>query len=128
MIAQPAHSIHDLVHEAAYLSLVTFSPTTSQIRDVLLRMALSNDTLSGQALFYALVAFSSLRRSGPNQDALKFKIAALNTLSATVDRAIEEPIEAVHHVATCMLLCVFEVGDFVHAKLSRHNLCLCLIA
>lgn len=82
------------------------------LRDALLRMALTQDTVSGLALFYALLAFSSLRRSGLQNQAVQLKIAALHSLSAS---AREGPgllsfDEAAQHVAASMLLSAFEVG------------------
>ncbi|KAH8903706.1 hypothetical protein BR93DRAFT_884461 [Coniochaeta sp. PMI_546] len=101
----------DLVHyfhTSAYVSLVTFDLNALQVRDALLRMAMAHDTASGSALFYALLAFSSLRRSGVHQQALQFKIAALQSLAAsTSDRSLT-PINAAQHLATSMLLGSFE--------------------
>ncbi|RYP75116.1 hypothetical protein DL771_002577 [Monosporascus sp. 5C6A] len=100
----------DLVHyfhNSAYLSLVTFGETT-QIRDTIMSMALAHDTLPGLALFYALLAFSSLRRYGLNQQAMQLKISALHFLSASVK---DEPLisaKAIQHVAASMLLVAFE--------------------
>ena len=99
-----------LVHDAAHLSLVTFSPTSLNIRDALMRMALANDSTPAMALFYALLALSSLRRSGLQLEAMQFKVAALHTLSNSAKRAALSSDEAIQHVATCMLLCAFEVG------------------
>jgi hypothetical protein len=99
-----------LVHNFAYLSLPTFGQSPAQIRDALLRIALAHDAVSGLALFYALLAFSSLHRYGPNEQALQLKIQALQFLSASVS---EEPLisaKAAQHVAASMLLGAFEVG------------------
>ncbi|KAF4984019.1 hypothetical protein FZEAL_724 [Fusarium zealandicum] len=51
-------------YEIAHLSLVTFGVTTSQIRNELVTMAMARDTSPGLALFYALLAYSSLHRNG----------------------------------------------------------------
>lgn len=74
-------------------------------------MALAQDAVSGTALFYALLAFSSLHRYGINEQAVQLKIQALQSLSASVT---EEPLvttEAAQHVAASMLLGSFEVGQ-----------------
>lgn len=74
-------------------------------------MALAQDAVSGIALFYALLAFSSLHRYGINEQAVQLKIQALQSLSASVT---EEPLvmtEAAQHVAASMLLGSFEVGQ-----------------
>ncbi|KAI3325555.1 fungal-specific transcription factor domain-containing protein [Xylariaceae sp. AK1471] len=96
-------------HDVAYLSLVTFNPITSSIRDVLMHMALAHDTVSGHAILYALLAFSSLHRSGLHQETMQFKVTALQALSASAKRAAQGLVEAAIHVATCMLLCAFEI-------------------
>lgn len=73
-------------------------------------MALTDDSGPGLALLYALLAFSSLHRSGLNQQAVQLKIAALHSLSAS---AKEEPltsVEAAQHLAASMLLGAFDVG------------------
>lgn len=98
------------VHDVAYYSLVTFSPNTSNIRDVIIRMALACDTIPGTALFYAVLALSSLRRNGLHLEAIQFKLAALSALQASLKKGVLSPAEAAQHVATCMLLCTFEVS------------------
>ncbi|KAH7155963.1 fungal-specific transcription factor domain-containing protein [Dactylonectria macrodidyma] len=103
----------DLVHyfhSFAHLSLVTFGQSTSQVRDALLSMALAHDTVSGLALFYAILAFSSLHRYGANLQAVQLKIQALQSLSASVaDSAPLISAKAAQHVATSMLLGAFEI-------------------
>lgn len=102
----------DLVHHFqnfAHLSLVMFGQRPSQIRDSLLSMALAQDAVSGLALFYALLAFSSLHRYGINEHAVQLKIHALQYLSAAVT---DEPLvlaQAAQHVAASMLLGSFEI-------------------
>ncbi|KAK9424073.1 putative Zn(2)-C6 fungal-type domain-containing protein [Seiridium unicorne] len=61
-------------HDVAYHSLVTLGSNT-RIRDVLMHMALAHDTVSGQALISALLAFSSLRRAGLHHETMQFKVA-----------------------------------------------------
>ncbi|KAH6888442.1 fungal-specific transcription factor domain-containing protein [Thelonectria olida] len=108
-------------HEDAHLSLVTFDSTTQHVRDSLMRMALSHDTLPGRALFYALLAVSSLRRSGLHQETVQFKVYALHALSASAREGALSPIEAMQHVGACMLLSTFEIllpsessGEWLH--------------
>ncbi|KAH8658074.1 fungal-specific transcription factor domain-containing protein [Xylariales sp. PMI_506] len=93
---------------SAYLSLVTFDVSPSQIRDALMRMVLGHDTTAGRALFYALLAFSSARRSGLQQQAMKLKILALQSLFASAKEGPLSPAGAARHVAASMLLSAFE--------------------
>ena len=75
-----------------------------------MRMALGNDTITGRALLYALLAISSLRRNGPCQEALAFKVSTLHALSTSLKGGYLGFEETSQHIATCMLLCTFEVG------------------
>ncbi|KAI1266678.1 fungal-specific transcription factor domain-containing protein [Xylariaceae sp. FL1019] len=114
LLRQPQQQIKhaDLVyyfHDAGHFALATFNQTTNLIRDLLMSMTLAYDTLPGQGLFCALLAFSSLRRSGLHQETMKFKVAALHALSASAKEAAKGWVEAVQHVATLMVLCAFEI-------------------
>ncbi|KAI0150262.1 fungal-specific transcription factor domain-containing protein [Xylariaceae sp. FL1272] len=114
LLRQPQQKIKhaDLVfyfHDAGHFALATFNETTTLIRDLLMSMTLAYDTLPGQGLFCALLAFSSLRRSGLHQETMKFKVAALQALSASAKEAAKGWVEAVQHVATLMVLCAFEI-------------------
>ncbi|KAL0942978.1 uncharacterized protein CTRU02_200864 [Colletotrichum truncatum] len=102
----------DLIHyfyHTAYLSLVTFGQEPSHIRGVLLSMALSHDAVSGVALFYALLAFSSLHRHGLDKQGLNLKIQAIQFLSAAVKSKPLTAATAAQHVAASMLLGSFEI-------------------
>lgn len=79
---------------------------------MLLSMALAQDTVSGLALYYAVLAFSSLHRYGINEKAVQLKIKAIQSLSASVT---DEPLilaQAAQHVAASMLLGSFEVNIY----------------
>ncbi|GAP90992.1 putative zinc-finger transcription factor [Rosellinia necatrix] len=95
--------------DTAHRSLATFSPATSQIRDVIMSMIYAHDTVSGRALLCALLAFSSLHRSGPHPGTISLKVAALEALSASTKEAAQGSAEAAQHVAACMILCAFEI-------------------
>ncbi|KAH7016430.1 fungal-specific transcription factor domain-containing protein [Microdochium trichocladiopsis] len=96
-------------HDSAYLSLVVFDGKPAQMRDSLIRMALANDSILGLALFQALLAYSSVHRSGVDQRALQLKISALHTLSAFNKATPLSSAEAAQHVATSMLLGAFDI-------------------
>ncbi|KAH8646015.1 fungal-specific transcription factor domain-containing protein [Tricladium varicosporioides] len=101
-----------LVHyfcNSAYLSLVTFGVNPSQLRDIIIRMAVADDTVTGLAVFYALLAFSSLRLHGFHQQAVQLKILALHSLSSSVKRGPLSLADAAQHVAASMLLGSFEI-------------------
>ena len=99
---------------------MTLSTDNSQIRDVLIRLALGYDTGPGLALFYALLAFSSLRRDGFNRQALQLKVAALECLAGSPKGGLLSHREAAQHVAASMLLGAFEVGDLLTTFRGQH--------
>lgn len=102
------------VYNSAYLSLVTFGVDPSQLRDILMRMVMADSTVTGLAVFYALLAFSSVRLHGLHQQAIRLKITALHFLSASAKKEVLNLAEAAQHVAASMLLGSFEVSNGKH--------------
>jgi hypothetical protein len=74
-------------------------------------MAMGDDTVTRLAVYYALLAFSSLRLNGLNQQAIQLKILAIHYLSASAEKEPLSLAEAAQHVAASMLLGSFEVGS-----------------
>ncbi|KAH6605561.1 hypothetical protein Trco_004714 [Trichoderma cornu-damae] len=99
----------DYFRDAAYHSLALLSLSTAHIRDLIMSMIFSRDTPSRRALFYALLAFSSLHRSGLHRKTMLFKVAALAALSASAKEASDGLAAAAQHIAACMILCSFEI-------------------
>ncbi|OQE43619.1 hypothetical protein PENCOP_c003G02066 [Penicillium coprophilum] len=89
-------------------SLSTFGHDPTNIGNMLIRMALVNNTPSSAAVLRSLLALSSLHRSGLQTQAAELKIAALKALGAASNREIGT-MEAIQHVAAGMLLCSFEI-------------------
>lgn len=109
----------DLVHyfqHFAHLSLVTFGQRRCDIRDILLRMAMAQDAVSGLACFYAVLAFASLHRHGINEQALQLKVQAIQSLSASVAGEPLASAQAAQHVAASMLLGAFEILNPLEAS------------
>ncbi|KAI8716162.1 Zn(2)-C6 fungal-type domain-containing protein [Fusarium sp. LHS14.1] len=94
--------------DTAYLSLVTFGVTPRQIRDALITMIAARETSSGFALLYAVLAYSSLHSQGPNKEAMKLKIQALQFLSISLNEGPMTTARTAQHVAASMLLGAFE--------------------
>ncbi|KAI1489090.1 fungal-specific transcription factor domain-containing protein [Biscogniauxia mediterranea] len=93
----------------ASTSLATFGHDAAALGNVLIRIALEEETASAAAVLQALLAFSSLHRYGLQAQAVELKIAALRNLalgSAAPSLGVKETIQ---HAATGMLLCSFEV-------------------
>ncbi|KAK7908752.1 hypothetical protein PG985_016055 [Apiospora marii] len=112
---QPKHAPSHLellqhFYESAYCAIVSFDVTTPAIRDSLIRLALARKSAPCLALFYALLAFSSLHRDGLQQQAVHLKISALHYLAASVnDGPLASAEAAAQHVAASMFLGCFEI-------------------
>jgi len=107
-----------LVQCIASRSLTTFSHDPEDVGNILLRVAVSDDSTSGQAALQALLAFSSLHRYGLQSHAAELKISALTTLVAASKNDIGAK-EVIQHIATGMLMCSIEVRVYIFKHL--HN-------
>ncbi|KAH8891149.1 hypothetical protein GQ53DRAFT_687393 [Thozetella sp. PMI_491] len=96
-------------HDTAHLSLVTFTTKASRIRDTLIRMALVSDSASASAVLHAVLAYSSLHRTGLHQQAVQLKVSTLQLLSASVRQGPPSGTEAAQQAAASMLLGAFEI-------------------
>ena len=74
-------------------------------------MAMADGTVTRLAVFYALLAFSSLHLNRLTEQAIQLKISALHFLSAAAKKEALNLAEAAQHVAASMLLGSFEVGN-----------------
>jgi hypothetical protein len=83
-----------------------------------MRMAVADNKTPARALLHALLAFSSMRRSGLSQQAIQFKISALQALSASARDGPGTTSEAAQIVAASMLLGAFEVR---HKNTAERN-------
>ncbi|CEJ56417.1 hypothetical protein PMG11_02625 [Penicillium brasilianum] len=95
-------------HSNASSSLATFGHDPINVGNMLLRMAVMNNTPSSAAVLRSLLALASLHRSGLQTQAAELKIAALKALGAASNREIGT-METLQHVAAGMLLCSFEI-------------------
>ena len=99
-----------LVDSVASNSLTAVSPSEGapNLRDIIIRVALSNDTLSSAAVLQSLLAFSSLHRHGLQLHAAQLQLSALSMLAASARSGVGTH-EVISHIAALMLLCCFEV-------------------
>jgi hypothetical protein len=74
-------------------------------------MAMADGTATRLAVFYALLAFSSLHLNRLTEQAIQLKISALHFLSAAAKKEALNLAEAAQQVAASMLLGSFEVGN-----------------
>lgn len=98
-----------VIQEVACQSLTTFGLDPTGLGEFLLRISLSSDSVYATALLPSLLAFSSLRKYGLHLHALELKTSALGALAARATKDLD-PTEAVHHIATMMLLYSFEAS------------------
>ncbi|KAI8631726.1 fungal-specific transcription factor domain-containing protein [Xylariaceae sp. FL1651] len=94
---------------AASHALAVFGHDPTDLGNVLLRMALTNNTHSSTALLRSLLSFSSLHRHGVQSQASELKISALGALAAAAQGGELGINESVQHVAAGMLLYSFEI-------------------
>lgn len=92
-------------------SLKAFGQNAVDVRNVVLRMALSDSGLSSTAVLRAAIALACLSREGPSPNAIKYKVAALRALSSTAEGGIDQP-RSFQHIAAGMLLGSYEVYFF----------------
>ncbi|KAI1747826.1 fungal-specific transcription factor domain-containing protein [Xylaria castorea] len=93
----------------AFSTLATFSLDLTDLRDLLIRLALLDYTIPSRAVLHALLALSSLIRDGFQLQAAQHKTAAVGALRASARNGINSTTDAAQHVATNMLLCSFEI-------------------
>jgi hypothetical protein len=97
-----------LVETVASYCVATFGRHARDIRNILLRMALSDGSPTTNAVMQSMLAVSSLHRFGPRSQAINLKQSALRTLAESLVTGIDTK-EALQHMAAGMLLCTFEV-------------------
>ncbi|CAH0022507.1 unnamed protein product [Clonostachys rhizophaga] len=95
--------------DIASSSLGIFGPGLTSIPDWLIATALSHNSPPYQAAQYSLLAVSSLHKYGLQRQAAQYKIAAIHALGESTTRTDLTFSEASLLVATCMLLCSFEI-------------------
>ncbi|KAI0466379.1 fungal-specific transcription factor domain-containing protein [Xylaria cf. heliscus] len=93
----------------AFSTLSTVRVDVTGLRDLLVRLALSDHTIASRAVLHALLALSSLHRDSFQLQAAQHKTAAVGALAASARNGINSTVEAAQHVATNMLLCSFEI-------------------
>ncbi|RYC62012.1 hypothetical protein CHU98_g4195 [Xylaria longipes] len=94
---------------SAYSTLATSSVDLTGLRDLLLRLALSDHTIPSRAVLHALLALSSLHRDSFQLQAAQHKTAAVGALAASARNGVNSTTEAAQHVAANMVLCSFEI-------------------
>ncbi|KAL6786465.1 fungal-specific transcription factor domain-containing protein [Trichoderma sp. SZMC 28012] len=98
----------DYFANVSYSTLSVLGVDARCLRNLLLRMTISSNTLPTFALKSSLLAVSSLHRDGLRDLAFRYKIAAINALGESAKSGRPGALESAQHAATCMLLATFE--------------------
>ncbi|KKP00183.1 hypothetical protein THAR02_07707 [Trichoderma harzianum] len=98
----------DYFANVSYSTLSVWGVDARRLRNLLLRMTISTNTLPTFALKSSLLAVSSLHRDGLRDLAFRYKIAAINALAESAKSGRPGDLESAQHAATCMLLATFE--------------------
>ena len=77
---------------------------------LLFQLSFSDDSPASKAVLRAMLSLASLYRYGHGAEALRLKVAAINSLRASMDGRITGTTEIYQHIAVGMLLCAFEVS------------------
>jgi hypothetical protein len=91
------------------------------LRDIVIRVALSNDAPPSAAVLKSLLAFSSLHRYGFHSQAAQLKESALSALAVAAKAGVSAN-DVIPHLAAGMLLCCFEVRMKTAVRSYRTNL------
>ena len=101
-------SLTEIVESVSSKSLTTLGESILDLRNTLIRIALSSNSPSAAAVLQALFGLSSLHRYGLQQQASHYKVSALMRLQQSLNGVLGTP-EYVQNSAAGMLLCSFEV-------------------
>lgn len=112
--------------------------------ELLFKLSFSDDSPASMAVLRAMLSLAYLYRHGHGNEALRLKVAALNSLStAMLKENVTGTREIYQHVAVGMLLCAFEVtisltsataqgqkvddfSYFHHRRALSNGRCICL--
>ncbi|KAL3472591.1 fungal-specific transcription factor domain-containing protein [Aspergillus californicus] len=76
---------------------------------LLFQLSFSDDSPASMAVLRAMLSLASLYRYGHGDEPLRLKVAALNSLSSSMNGVTTGTREIYQHVAVGMLLCAFEI-------------------
>ncbi|KAF7595989.1 hypothetical protein BBP40_004135 [Aspergillus hancockii] len=76
---------------------------------LLFQLSFCDDSPASMAVLRAMLSLASLYRYGYGEEPLRLKVAALNSLNASMNMHSTRPREIYQHVAVGMLLCAFEI-------------------
>ncbi|KAK1767572.1 fungal-specific transcription factor domain-containing protein [Phialemonium atrogriseum] len=98
-------------------TLPAIEGTNSDFRDLLMKMALSDDSPSSQAVLFSILSLSALHRPASNsKDVISFKACALKALRECASRGNLTLVQTMQHMAAAILLCRIEIGLFTAAS------------
>ncbi|RDW73591.1 hypothetical protein BP5796_07033 [Coleophoma crateriformis] len=102
-------------------SLPAFGIDFENLRGVIIRLAMSDDSAPSQAVRNSLLALAALYMLGSMQKASRFIAAALNSLRASAQKGIGLQ-QGMQHIIAGMLLCSFEVSSHTLTEVIARSL------
>lgn len=109
-----ASHIYFIVNDVASKTLPIFDRDFNVFRNVVLRLAFSDDSPASKAVLQSLLAVSAMQRYGPSLEADQLKLSALSALKNSNEQGLDGHT-GIQQVTAQLLLCAFEVG---HQNLS----------
>ncbi|VUC37314.1 unnamed protein product [Clonostachys rosea] len=91
------------------ITLGIFHQDFEGFRDVILRLAFSDDTPASKAVLQSLLTVSAIQRYGPSLQVDDLKLSALRALNSSSKHGIDG-LAGIQQAAAQMLLCSFEVN------------------
>lgn len=91
-------------------SIISIRTDGYKLWKILFQLSFSDDSPSSMAVLRAILSLASLYRYGYGEEALRLKVAAINSLRNSMSGRVTGTTEIYQHIAVGMLLCAFEVG------------------
>lgn len=91
-------------------SIVPIKNDGSKLWKLLFQLSFSDDSASSMAVLRAILSLASLYLYGYGEEALRLKVAAINSLRNSMSGHVTGTTEIYQHTAVGMLLCTFEVS------------------
>ncbi|CAI7626966.1 unnamed protein product [Penicillium pancosmium] len=90
-------------------SLTLIRTDGHKLWELLFKLSFSDDSPASMAVLRAMLSLAYLYRHGHGNEALRLKVAALNSLGTAMKENVTGTREIYQHVAAGMLLCAFEL-------------------
>jgi hypothetical protein len=106
------------VISVASKTLAIFDPSVDGLRNIILRLAFSDDAPASKAVLRSLLAVSAVQRNGPSPQAERLKLTALRALRNSSQSSVEGKV-GIQQAAAQMLLCSVEVSPTPESERNK---------